>query len=312
MIELLPLEKDRYHDWNSVVENSKNGVFLIHTDYFKYHEDRFNDKSLIAYKKNKPVAVFPANEIDGVIYSHSGLTYGGLIYGTALHAKDVLDLFSAIKEFFVEQGYKKITYKCIPSVFKKYPSDEDLYALFVNNAELTRRDLSSVISLQERPKFSDSRKNVIRKAAKNDVAINVSDDFRAFHTLLSEVLSKFGAKPVHSVDELELLASKFEKNIKLYTAVKSEELIAGCLIYDFGHIVHTQYLSSNSEGRRCGALDYILGHLIENVYSDREYFSFGISTENAGTFLNEGLIAQKEGFGGRGIVHDFYDWDLSK
>lgn len=33
---------------------------------------------------------------------------------------------------------------------------------------------------------------------------------------------------------------------------------------------------------------------------------FGICTENNGNFLNEGLINQKQEFGGRGIVHDFY------
>ena len=46
------------------------------------------------------------------------------------------------------------------------------------------------------------------------------------------------------------------------------------------------------------------------LYADRRYFSFGISTEQAGQYLNEGLIAQKEGFGARTVVHDFYEWNL--
>ncbi|MCW2481842.1 GNAT family N-acetyltransferase [Candidatus Symbiopectobacterium sp. NZEC135] len=108
-----------------------------------------------------------------------------------------------------------------------------------------------------------------------------------------------------------LLASRFPNNINLYTAKKDEEIIAGCLVFDFGCVVHTQYLASSPEGRTLGALDYLLATLIQQVYQEKKYFSFGISTEQSGTFLNEGLIAQKEGFGGRGIVHDFYEWDLS-
>lgn len=41
-----------------------------------------------------------------------------------------------------------------------------------------------------------------------------------------------------------------------------------------------------------------------------KYFDFGISNENNGRFLNRGLIAQKEGFGARTIVHDFYELSI--
>jgi len=47
--------------------------------------------------------------------------------------------------------------------------------------------------------------------------------------------------------------------------------------------------------------------LIKNVYRNKKYFDFGISTENNGRILNKGLIAQKEGFGARAYVHDFYE-----
>lgn len=38
----------------------------------------------------------------------------------------------------------------------------------------------------------------------------------------------------------------------------------------------------------------LLAVLIRNIYSNRRYFRFGISTEKGGTVLNEGLLAQKE------------------
>ena len=39
--------------------------------------------------------------------------------------------------------------------------------------------------------------------------------------------------------------------------------------------------------------------LIEDVFSAKRWFDFGISTEDDGRILNQGLIEQKEGFGAR-------------
>jgi hypothetical protein len=46
------------------------------------------------------------------------------------------------------------------------------------------------------------------------------------------------------------------------------------------------------------------------VYRHKKYFSFGISTEEQGQYLNEGLIRNKESYGARAVVHDFYELPL--
>ncbi|CCK13966.1 FIG00658305: hypothetical protein [Cronobacter sakazakii 680] len=293
-----------------MVENAKNGLFLFEIDYFKYHEARFEDSSLMIYKKSKAVALFPANRVNDTIYSHQGLTFGGLIMLPELHAADVLEIFELINKHYKNKGIKKVVYKAIPHPFTKYPAQEDLYALFINSAKLIRRDVSSVIDLFNRPKLSDSRKNTIVKAQKNNVEICESSDLKKFHQILSEVLAKFGACPVHSITELEQLKNSFPHNIKLYAAMQDEQWLAGVLVYDYGHIIHTQYMANTQQGRQIGALDYILFTLINDIYADKKYLSFGISTENAGQYLNTGLIAQKEGFGARAVVHDFYEMEL--
>lgn len=57
---------------------------------------------------------------------------------------------------------------------------------------------------------------------------------------------------------------------------------------------------------RIAALDPVLEFLITSYY-EKKYFDFGISTEKEGHFLNEGLIAFKESFGGSAVIHDFYE-----
>jgi hypothetical protein len=71
-----------------------------------------------------------------------------------------------------------------------------------------------------------------------------------------------------------------------------------------------QYICASEKGKEVGALDLLFAELLDDVYRSVPCFDFGISTEDDGRYLNTGLIEQKEGFGARAIMHDFYAIDL--
>ena len=123
--------------------------------------------------------------------------------------------------------------------------------------------------------------------------------------------TKYGLKPVHSAAEIELLASRFPDNIKLFAAHRSGVMLGGVIMYETSCVAHAQYISATDEGKQLGALDRVLDFLINEYYTDKRYFDFGISTENSGQYLNLGLIENKESFGARAVVYDFYELDLS-
>ena len=50
----------------------------------EYHSDRFEDFSLMVYDKSELIALLPLNIIENKVYSHQGLSYGGLIVKTNL------------------------------------------------------------------------------------------------------------------------------------------------------------------------------------------------------------------------------------
>ena len=77
----------------------------------------------------------------------------------------------------------------------------------------------------------------------------------------------------------------------------------------YEHAVHTQYLAANEDARENGGLDLVISELLD-LFKDKKYFDFGISTENMGRFLNQGLIAQKEGFGGRTVAYQTREIEL--
>ena len=296
--------------WDAVVGRSRNGNLLHRRGYMDYHADRFVDRSLIVERHGRAVAAFPANREHDQVTSHGGLTYGGLIATQDLRAEGTLAVFEQIGEHYHRQGVAKVIYKAVPHVFHAYPAEEDLYALQRLGARLRRRDVSSVIALQRSVRFSEARRRAIAKARRAGIERRVGADPQAFHALLVQVLDRHGAVPTHSLAELRLLQARFPQQIVLHEARLDDDLLAGVLVYDFGRVVHTQYIAASEQGRRRDALSLLLAGLIEDTYADRHYFTFGISTERDGQLLNGGLVAHKEYFGARAVVHDFYEWPL--
>ena len=144
----------------------------------------------------------------------------------------------------------------------------------------------------------------MKKAAKNGVEVKESNDFDDFIKIENEILNeRHGTKAVHTAQELQLLQSRFPQNIKLIGAYYQNQLIGGTVLFVYDNVVHTQYLAANEIAREIGALDLTIATVIETYKDSKDWLDFGISTEDGGHYLNEGLIAQKEGFGGRTNVY---------
>lgn len=311
-IRIALYEKNYESSWDVFVQKAKNKHFFFYRNYMEYHQDRFKDFSLMAFDaKNRIMALLPASKTDDMLVSHGGLTFGGFVIGEKMSVTDMLSVFAETKKFLAEHGIKKVLYKCIPYIYSQYPADEDRYALFINNAKLIRRDVSSAIYLPARYKYQKGRKWMVNRGKKNGIQVKETKNFQSFIDLENKVLRKFhNTKAVHTGSELELLADRFPDNIHLYVGELDGELLAGTIVFENGKIAHTQYMANSEKGRELGALDCVIDYLVTNRYSDYEYLDFGMSNENQGRFLNEGLASQKEGFGGRAVVYDFYEWNI--
>jgi hypothetical protein len=310
MIELRLYTSSDEKEWNNFVELSRNAVFFHHRNYLSYHAHRFEEKSLMITKKGNSLAILPATAHGENIVSHGGLSFAGLLMSRDLKMMEVMEIFEQLKQYYKSAGYKKLLYKAIPSVFHRYPSEEDLYALFRSNAVLVRRDISSCIYVPERIRFSETKRQFIRKCATSGVMVSEQENYSDYWKLLTEVIAFHGTLPTHTLEDIILLHQRFPSQIRLFEARDRNQLLAGAVIFDFGQVAHTQYMANSPEGRKRGALDFLIHTLIEKFFGNHKFFNFGISTEASGKHLNVGLIQQKELIGGRGIVYDFYELTL--
>jgi hypothetical protein len=271
-----------------------------------YHRDRFTDASLVLRdEKGRIVALLPAN-VDGErAVSHGGLTYGGLLIDNHADVMTVCRSFDAVIEFYRSIGLKELVYKPVPTIYAQVPSEEEQYALFLHGAVTDVVNISSTVSLVAPLGYNENTRRNIRKAMKAGVTVDYSTDLAAFHKILADLLmSRYNTQPVHTLAELEKLAAAFPENIRLLLAYKDGVAVAGSLLYITPTVVHAQYIAASEQGKACDALSLLFDRAIrESAAMGKRYFDFGTCNEQRGLYLNEGLVRQKNGFGGRGIAY---------
>lgn len=295
-------------EWDNFISSAKNGTFLFQRDFMDYHKDRFEDSSLMIYKDEKLFAVLPLNKKGETVYSHQGLTYGGFILQDSAKLTSVFLAFKEALKFLFEGGIKKIDIRVIPTFYNALPSDELEYILYKADARLIKRDVIMLINYHNKLRFQKNRREGINKANRNGLVVKVDGDYGAFwnEILIPNLSKKYGAKPVHTLDEIKLLASRFPNNIYQVNVYKEEKIVAGTTVFLTKNVVHPQYVSGNDDKNIYGSLDFLYDFIINYFKEGRNFFSFNTSSEENGKLLNEGLLFWKESCGARPHVFNNY------
>lgn len=313
MVRIEKYSSEKEDIWNRFNKESKNSLFMFDRKYMDYHSDRFKDHSLLFYDEDKLIAILPLSEHGEELKSHGGLTYGGFITDSKMKQHTMMDCFNELIKYAKENGFSKVTYKCIPHIYHNQPAEEDRFALFANGAQLVTVDVSTYVNLSSPLKMPKGRKAQISRAKREGVVIeelSSLEDFETFIELENAVLKeRHEVTAVHTGSELKLLKDRLPENIHLFASMKDGNLIAGTVVYEYDQVIHTQYMAADEEARTIGALDLAVATVIEKYKNSKKWLDFGISTEHGKIYLNEGLCSQKEGFGGRTGVYEI--WELN-
>lgn len=302
--------------WNDFLTQSNINSFLFQRHFIEYHHQRFTDHSLLIFNEYDQLdALFPANEKKSVIYSHQGLSYGGVIFRKALRLIKATEIFKAILHYFKEHGFEGILYKKTPNFYYQTIDNQEKIILFRLQAKPIRQAINTVIDLRHwtSEKMCSQRKRDIKKAQKTNIKCVKSKEYKIFWNkiLIPNLRNRHAQTPTHSLEEISHLSAIFPHNIQLITSLLDHEIIGGTILFIHQSVVHAQYISCSEIGRKTGALSLLFHNLIEQYRLTHDFFSFGISTENNDKKLNIGLHRWKEGFGGSTVSHDFYYINVS-
>ena len=300
--------------WDTFVKESRNATFLFERAYMDYHQDRFVNHSLLFYNdKEVLMGVLPANEVGKALWSHQGLTYGGLLLHRKSTSADVAAMLDALVDYARGAGFTELHYKPVPHIYHRLPTEEEDYFLWRMGAQIEVCNLSSTIDLHceadlLKPEYC--RRNIYNRLQQQGYTVDWEAPLAEFWPILEENLQrKYEAQPVHTLAEIESLQAAMPDRI-LCCVVRNAEgkALGGTVLFETDQVVHTQYSSASEEGKRLCVLDYLYLSLLQ-VYRLEEsprYFDFGTSNESQGRVLNENLIHYKESLGGRGVAYRTY------
>lgn len=298
--------KTDYENWNAFIGQAKNATFLFHRDFMEYHNDRFRDYSLIVLDGEKWVAVLPANVVGNELFSHQGLTYGGLVYLENIGTESVEIIFDVILVFLKENKIQNFILKLIPDFYQLRASNEINYFLFQKKADLLKRSMNLAIDYSLPLQISKSKLKHFRRISELGICIEETEDCTSFwnQILIPRLQEKYQVNPVHSLKEINQLKSKFPLNIKQINAYFEGEIVAGITLFCSQQVVKSQYGATSLKGESIRALDYLFINLIMKYGSEFSFFDMGIVDDNDS--YNKGLLKQKEELGCAVYVQDVY------
>ncbi|MCB0443136.1 MAG: FemAB family protein [Flavobacterium sp.] len=284
-----------YTAWNDFIAQAKNATFLFHRDFMEYHQDRFEDYSLIIENEKAWVAVLPANRVEDAIFSHQGLTYGGFVFKHILDTIIVNAIFEAVIDYLKRNQLKTLFLKPILPFYTEGSFIEIESVLTQNKANLYRNDMNLVVNFKSHYSISKSKLKHFRRVSSLGLEIRIDNNFQLFwdDVLIPRFNEKHNAKPVHSVEEIIYLHSKFPQHIKQYNVYLDDEILAGITLFIFKNGVKSQYGATTSLGEKMRALDFLFINLINELKDKVSFFDMGTVSTNQGEIFNPGLLKQK-------------------
>ncbi|WP_156169100.1 GNAT family N-acetyltransferase [Kordia jejudonensis] len=274
----------------------------------EYHQDRFEDYSLVLFKKDKPIALFPANIRENVLYSHQGLTFGGLILSKKSGAHEVNQLLQTVINYAKAENFTTVILKAIPEFYYEKKAAELNY-FASKQGSLIDRNLVLVIDYTKPLHIHKTKRKHYEKNQRVGFEIEETSDCTEFwnDVLQPKLQEKYKATPVHSLAEITKLQAQFPANIIQYNVKLDNEILAGITIFKHKNVVKSQYGATTAKGESLRALEYLFIYLIEKFQEEEiHYFSMGTVDADNELGYNAGLLKQKEELGCVCVTQDIY------
>ncbi len=312
--------------WEAGVASSRNGTVFHTRRFLSYHpEGRFLDASILFLDGEKIVGLLPAarRTDDGkpILVSHPGASYGGIVLPLGAPMNTTGEMLSLLKEHARAEGYGRISLLRLPPVsLQREWSGDQQYWLYQQGWRMTQCEMDGAVNLrgltEEKvmPSLTGKCRNMVRQAERGGVVVGLSDDFPAFWTLLGEVLSqRHGAKPTHTQGEIQTLKSLLPGQVRLLAAKRGGALVGGIILVTIhDRALYTLYMAQDYTSQQYHPMHLLLRDaLCLAIREKRSVLHLGVSTEDGGTKINEGLFFFKESFGCRPVRRESWEIELN-
>jgi hypothetical protein len=285
--------------WDHFIATSINGTFLLYRNFMDYHKDRFNDHSLMIYEGGLLLCCIPAHKVGSDFISHGGLSYGGFII--SLDGKNKMEqIISVVMRYLKSHAFAKAEFQQPPVSY--HIVNREIELLLQQQGFNANRVLhNQIVRLDKEIKVSSKKTRGYRNGNFVGLKIVRNDNFKNFwqDILVPQLKARYGSKPVHTLDEIELLASRFPKNIVQYSVYLKDNLLAGITLFKKNKHIRAQYTASSPLGLQCDATTFLYIEAMQEFANDGFLIlDYGSVNEKNGA-INQGLRRFKQELGCR-------------
>ena len=290
--------------WEKFIdESSTNGTIFHSRKYLSYNKNKYIDSSIVIYKKELIISVLPCCKCGEKYFSYSGATLGGPVFSR--YVENIGEI-SKIINLILDYYGNKLEIRIGNSIYNEKYNNDIIYLLSKKlNIKL---EISWIFEVNDN--FIDSIKNIRNK--KNLIKMidkengytckkyETIEDYKSFYNLLENILlNKYNKKPTHTLDELLLLKLILNSNINLYMVKDSvNNIYGGVIVINVTKTCwYTIYIAKNINYNSSTnvSIMYIMYEIImEAKQNGIKYIDYGVTSENEGDKLNEGLSNYKE------------------
>ncbi len=311
--------------WDAFVQRSCNGNFFHTRRFLRYHPaGRFRDHSLLFLEGDRVVAILSAVDQENgegrrLLVSHPGASYGGGIVLPAPDGVGMDALLSALEDHAGEEGFSGVHFLRLPPATICRSPLPDLPSILLHRGWVVERsEIDSSILLTGVREDSvldhlDGKcRNMVRGSERAGLRVRESDDFASYWAILTETLrARHGAMPTHTLEEIERLRSLCPGEVRLFAAFHGGEMRGGVVAVTLSeYAIYTLYMAQDYAYHLQHPLHLTIVEVMRAcVREGRAVLHVGVSTEDGGERLNEGLFAFKESFGASTVHRE--SWFLS-
>ena len=266
------------------------------------------------------ISVLPAAEIESEdkfqLVSHPGASMGSFVVPEDLSFADTLEIVAQLAEYAKANQFDSIRLTQPPTIYSRRLSHYVDFALQKNGYKYAKREISSVLFLEETiaenlAKFKTTHRRAVRKAEKSGIIVKQSNAYDEFYSILKKNLSiRHNTKPTHTLNELLQLKELFPDKVNLFGAYIDDKMVAGVVNFVASdNVVLAFYISHDEDYQEARPINLLFYKIFEwAIEKQFHVFDFGIFTVNEEP--NMGLARFKENFGASGQFRDTLELQL--
>lgn len=303
--------KDR---WDEFVLRSNNGTMFHLQKFLDYHAPgKFHFNHLVFLDKGQIVAILPAGLDNGVLESPVGASFGSMVTGD-LKFDQAMELVSSLLDYARSHDLREIRLTAAPLIYEAHPNQNLDFALLWQGFEYETHYISSAIRIDPTRdiigRFQATVRNYVRQTRRNeDIRVEMNDRYDQFYPIVEKNLSKHGANPTHSYEDLMRLRELLPENLKLFMVYHRDTPIGGSLLFLCNeHVALCFYNMLLYEFAQYKPIHRVMYEVTQYATNQGyRYVDIGVSQDTAAEdpmTPNESLIAFKESFDARTIMRN--------